>query len=74
MLKFYARSDTLRKSAADMLEAGFLDLRIRIPYNRMQAIDPNVIYLDKDYHIYTVGWTSIGPEPDYLYDLYHWDN
>jgi ABC-type transport system substrate-binding protein len=73
-LKFYARSDVLRKSAADMLTTGFLDSQIRIPHNRMQAIEPSIIYVKKNYHIYTSGWIYIGPDPDYLYDLYHWDN
>jgi hypothetical protein len=27
--------------------------------------------LDKNYHITTLGWIYIGPDPDYLYDLYH---
>jgi hypothetical protein len=30
--------------------------------------------VEKDYHMYTSGWIYIGPDPDYLFDLYHWDN
>ena len=26
---------------------------------------------EKDFHMYTGGWIFMGPEPDYLYDLYH---
>jgi len=29
------------------------------------------VMLDKNYHITTLGWIYIGPDPDYLYDLYH---
>jgi len=29
------------------------------------------VMLDKDYHITTLGWIYIGPDPDFLYDLYH---
>jgi ABC-type transport system substrate-binding protein len=29
------------------------------------------VMLDKNYHLTTLGWIYIGPDPDYLYDLYH---
>jgi len=29
------------------------------------------VMLDKNYHITTLGWINIGPDQDYLYDLYH---
>jgi ABC-type transport system substrate-binding protein len=32
------------------------------------------VMLDKNYHITTLGWINIGPDPDYLYDLYHGNN
>jgi ABC-type transport system substrate-binding protein len=36
------------------------------------------VMLDKNYHMTTLGWIFIGPEPDFLYDLYHiagyWDD
>jgi ABC-type transport system substrate-binding protein len=27
--------------------------------------------LDKNYHMTTLGWINMGPDPDFLYDLYH---
>jgi hypothetical protein len=36
------------------------------------------VMLDKNYHITTLGWVNVGPDPDFLYDLYHvssfWDD
>ena len=37
-----------------------------------------IVMLDKHYQISTIGWIFIGPDPDFLYDLYHisayWDD
>lgn len=37
-----------------------------------------IVMLDKNYHMSTLGWIFIGPDPDFLYDLYHissyWDD
>jgi len=75
-IMFYTRTDALRKGAADMLCAGFDDPAIQVPYTRyiVTPIWQHVIVFEKNYHIYTAGWIYIGPDPDYLYDLYHWDN
>jgi ABC-type transport system substrate-binding protein len=31
------------------------------------------VYVQKSFHFYVGGWILIGPDPDYLYDLYHSD-
>jgi hypothetical protein len=75
---FYTRKDALRKGAADMLCAGFDNPAIRVHYTRIPCNLGEIYWqkcmVEKDYHMYTVGWTYIGPDPDILYDLYHWDN
>jgi ABC-type transport system substrate-binding protein len=76
-LKIYTRSDALRAGAAEMLEAGFANPLIRIHnlvfYPPMWPSWPSWD-VSKDYHIYMAGWIYVGPDPDYLWDLYHWDN
>ncbi len=71
---FYTRQDALRKGAADMLCAGFDDPAIQVPYARYTTPIWQHVMVEKIYHLYTAGWIYIGPDPDYLYDLYHWDN
>ncbi len=73
----YSRNDVLRKNATDILCAGFDDPAIKINYTRIQCTGGQAwqkVMVEKDYHMYTAGWIYIGPDPDYLYDLYHWDN
>ncbi len=72
-LKVYERTDILRQTAAYMLYAGFNNPAIEIHYTPL-FWDGFQKVREKDYHIYMIGWIYIGPEPDYLYDLYHWDN
>jgi len=75
-LKIYARSDALRAGATEMLEAGLADPLIRI--HNLIYYPPQWMYkgpyVMKNYHIIMSGWIYVGPEPDYLWDLYHWDN
>lgn len=73
----YSRTDVIRKNATDMLCAGFDDPAIKINYTRIECtggVAWQKCMVEKDYHIYTAGWIFIGPDPDYLYDLYHWDS
>lgn len=72
LLKFYSRADKLRKGAADLLEQGLIALKI--PYMRQEISGlqaQEIVMREKNYNIYTAGWIFIGPDPDYLYDLYH---
>lgn len=76
-LIIYTRMDALRKGAGDMLCAGLDDPAIKIHYTRYAVGGGDAwqkCMVEKDYHAYTAGWIFIGPDPDYLYDLYHWDN
>jgi hypothetical protein len=49
--------------------------KMNFTFKYLAALDGGQNYqkvmLDKDYHITTLGWIYIGPDPDYLYDLYH---
>jgi ABC-type transport system substrate-binding protein len=76
-ITIYSRTDALRKVAADMLCAGLDNPAIKIHYTRIEctgSVAWQKVMIEKDYHVYTTGWIFIGPDPDYLYDLYHWDN
>jgi len=73
----YSRLDNLRKGAADLLCAGLDNDAIKVAYTRSQVtggVAWQKVMVEKDYNIYTSGWIFIGPDPDYLYDLYNWDN
>ena len=73
-LRIYPRADALREGATEMLETGFANPSIRIHNQRISVmIYPNPM-ISKNYHILLGGWIYIGPDPDYLWDLYHWDN
>ena len=73
----YSRLDKLRKGAADFLCAGLDDPTIQVAYTRFQVaggVAWQKCMVEKDYNMYTAGWIFIGPDPDYLYDLYNFDN
>lgn len=73
-LKIYPRTDSLRANATQMLEAGFASALIRIHSVRISTkVSPHP-GVSKDYHILFAGWIAIGPNPEYLYTLYSWDN
>jgi hypothetical protein len=75
VIDLYSRADAARRGAADMLEAGFATVGIQFtdtPGGGGVAWQKCMV--EKDYHMYTSGWIYIGPDPDYLFDLYHWDN
>jgi ABC-type transport system substrate-binding protein len=65
----------LRVAAGDMLCAGLDSPLIKIKYVRTVANYAYEAYwkvmVEKDYNMYTSGWIYIGPDPDYLFDLYN---
>ncbi len=76
-LLIYARMDELRKGAADALCAGLDDPAIQVAYTRFNVNGAQAwaaCMVAKNYHMYTAGWIYIGPDPDYLWDLYNFDN
>lgn len=84
-LIIYSRADKLSADAANMLcfGAGFAgsggldDPAIQVKYTRTavtSAQAQQIVMRDKNYNMYTACWTYIGPDPDYLYDLYNFDN
>ena len=68
------RTDNLRRGAKDMLYAGFNNPAIHIHYTSVEAGDPRIWLWEKRYHLWFAGWIYVGPNPDYLYDLYNYDN
>ncbi len=73
-LRVCTRADDLRKTAGDMLEAGLIAQKI--PYTRIELTSGQAIVQildERNYNVYTGGWGEVGPQWDYLYDLYHWD-
>ncbi len=74
-IEFYVRADLLRRTAGDMEEAGLAAMHVRYTrYDVVSSMQWQVVMIDQNYHSYTGGWIYIGPEPDYLYDLYSYDN
>lgn len=72
-LDIYVRQDILRRSAGDMEAAGLTAMHVRFTRFDPAAYTPQTIMVEQDYHSYTGGWIYIGPEPNYLYDLYSYD-
>jgi len=73
-IQAYTRLDILRKGAADMLCNGFDDPLLQVPYSRHPCTGGQAwqtCMVEKNYHLYTAGWIFIGPDPDYMFDLYH---
>jgi ABC-type transport system substrate-binding protein len=74
-LIFYSRSDSLeRLEFADdyVIELMADPIKINVDYRpRDRAECSNKVFGAKEFHMYTGGWIFIGPDPDYLYDLYH---
>jgi ABC-type transport system substrate-binding protein len=76
-IKIYSRADKLRKGSIDLLTAGYDNPKIKIPYTRQEVSGGDgwqICMVEKNYNMYTGGWIFIGPDPDYLYDLYSFDN
>jgi ABC-type transport system substrate-binding protein len=75
------RANAIRKEAGLMITAQLTNLGFVFkPPSGQVAGDTNyqIVMLNKNYHISTLGWIFIGPDPDFLYDLYHisayWDD
>ena len=76
-IEAYTRLDILRKGAADMLCNGFDDPLVNVAYTRHPCTVGQAwqtCMVEKNYHLYTAGWIYVGPDPDYLYDVYHFVN
>jgi len=67
------RIGSYRYQAGIMLSTELANMNFTFKY--LSALDGGQNYqkvmLDKDYHITTLGWIYMGPDPDFLYDLYH---
>jgi len=64
----------LRVAAGDMLVAGLDNPLIKIKYERTVTNSSQAwqkVMVEKDYNMYTSGWIYIGPDPDYLWNLYN---
>ena len=74
-LIFYSRMTGLRRNYSDHLNAALNAVHIRTSYyhNDVRAYPP-VIFLNEYFNLYISGWTAIGPDPDYLFDLYNGSN
>lgn len=82
VLKQTWRMDQYRKKAGEMLN---LELRAMnftfdeaLTGERTGGANYQQVMLDKNYHITTLGWINMGPDPDFLYDLHnfagYWDD
>jgi ABC-type transport system substrate-binding protein len=82
VLKMTWRMDAYRKKAGQMIYAELLAMNFTfnsgLTGERTGGANYQQVMLDKNYHITTLGWIFIGPDPDFLYDLYHitgyWDD
>jgi len=84
MLKFTWRMDEYRKKAGEMLYTELLEMNFTVPIGpgwggpRFGGENYQQVMLDKNYHMTTLGWINVGPDPDHVYDLYHinsyWDD
>jgi hypothetical protein len=73
--QFYTRADALRKGAADMLCDGLTTIGVKFERHVVTGGQAwQTCMVEKNYHLYTAGWIFIGPDADFLFDLYHWDN
>jgi len=74
-LIFYSRMTGLRRNYSDHLNAALNAVHIRTSYyhNDVRAYPP-VIFFNEYFNLYISGWTCIGPDPDYLFDLYNGSN
>jgi ABC-type transport system substrate-binding protein len=75
-LQAYTRyQDALRLALGDQEEAGLIALHINYVRHAVTSAQAQTICMQqKNYHTYTAGWIGIGPDPDYMYDLYSYDN
>jgi len=82
VLKMTWRMDAYRKKAGTMLYAELQAMNFTFDAAdsgiRTGGANYQQVMLDKRYHITTLGWIFVGPDPDHVYDLYHisgyWDD
>jgi ABC-type transport system substrate-binding protein len=77
----YRSTPEIRRQAGIMLttEMQNMGFEFKAPSGQVTAgTNYQIVMLDKNYHMTTLGWIFIGPDPDFLYDLYHissyWDD
>ena len=74
-LIFYARSDSLQRfrfAQEQLLPILQNVYKLRIDWRaRPRGVCSDEVFGAKRFHLYTGGWIFSGPEPDYLYDLFH---
>ena len=78
VLKMTWRQDAYRKKAGVMIYTELLAMNFTfngvLTGERTGGNNYQQVMLDKNYHITTLGWIFIGPDPDFLYDLYHYSS
>jgi hypothetical protein len=78
VLKMTWRQDAYRKKAGEMIYTELQGMNFAFDGadtgERTGGDNYQQVMLDKRYHITTLGWIFIGPDPDYLYDLYHYSS
>jgi hypothetical protein len=77
----YRSTPPIRRQAGIMLSAELVNagFTLKPPSGECTGgTNYQIVMLDKNYHMSTLGWIFIGPDPDFLYDLYHisayWDD
>lgn len=79
LIFYYRSSPQIRTLAGTMLTTKLINMGFVVSGGMVNG-GQNYQYtmLDKNYHISTLGWIFVGPEPDYLYGTYHiaqyWDD
>lgn len=73
VVKFYSRSDSVQRLAfADDLVPVLDSIGIKVDYHPVDRwVCYDAVMIRFDFTLYTGGWIFIGPDPDYLFDLYH---
>jgi hypothetical protein len=78
VLKMTWRQDAYRKKAGVMIYTELLAMNFTfngvLTGERTGGNNYQQCMLDKNYHMTTLGWIFIGPDPDFLYDLYHYSS
>jgi outer membrane protein assembly factor BamB len=76
---YYRSSPQIRTLAGTMLTTQLQTMGFTVTGGMVNSgQNYQYVMLDKKYHMSTLGWIFIGPDPDFLYDLYHissyWDD
>jgi ABC-type transport system substrate-binding protein len=73
-LRFYSRGGD-RRTMADDIKANLNTIHIKVDYYTHVTRWPgDAVYSQEYFNLFTGGWTAIGPDPDYLCDLYNGSN